>query len=78
MATIESSAAHDRVGRAKAGMHDSVASCCVVIEGAMRARHTRPWASATGEFCRDKEFYVSIDLDSDEVPMSRPDILGRD
>ena len=37
LATIENSAAHDRVGCAKASGHDSVASCCVVTEEAMRA-----------------------------------------
>ena len=37
MAMIESSAAHDRVGRVKVGMHDSVAPCCVATEKAMCA-----------------------------------------
>ena len=37
LATIESSAAHDRDERMKAGAHNSVASCCVVIEKAMPA-----------------------------------------
>ena len=42
LATIESPAAQDRVGCAKAGVHDSVVSCCVAIEEAMSARQTRP------------------------------------
>ena len=41
LATIESSAAHDRAGRAKAGMHDSVVLCCVTKEEAMPVRQTR-------------------------------------
>ena len=41
LAMTESFAAHDRVGRAKAGAHDSVAPCCVATEEAMRARQTR-------------------------------------
>ena len=41
LATIESSTAHDRARRAKAGVHDSVALCCVTKEEAMPARQTR-------------------------------------
>ena len=37
LATTESFAAHDRVGRAKASAHDSVAPCCVAIEEVMCA-----------------------------------------
>ena len=37
LATIESSTAHDRTGRAKAGTHDSVASYCVATEEGMHA-----------------------------------------
>ena len=56
LATTESSTAHDRAGSAKAGVHDSVALCCVAIEEAMWTRHTgsgthdRPWA-CTKEVC---------------------------
>ena len=38
LATTESFAAHDKAGRAKVGTHDSVASCCVMIEEAIRSR----------------------------------------
>ena len=38
LATIESSIAHDRAGREKAGAHDSVVPCCVTTKEAMRAR----------------------------------------
>ena len=38
LATTKSSAAHDKAGRAKAGVHDSVAPCCVATEEVMRAR----------------------------------------
>ena len=38
LATIESSVAHDKAGRAKASAHDNVAPCCVATEEAMRAR----------------------------------------
>ena len=37
LATIESSIAHDRA-REKAGVHDSVALCCVAIKEAMCAQ----------------------------------------
>ena len=53
LATIESSVAHERAERLKAGAHDSVALCCVAIEEAMSARKTRPgsqdrpWACTT-------------------------------
>ena len=36
LAMTESSAAHDRAGRAKASAHDNVAPCCVATEEAMR------------------------------------------
>ena len=42
LATIESSAAHDRARHEKTGAYDSVAPCCVTIEEAMHARQTRP------------------------------------
>ena len=35
LATTESSAAHNKARRAKAGVHDSVASCCVSTEEAI-------------------------------------------
>ena len=61
LAKKESSAAHDKVGRAKAGMHDSVVLCCVATKEAMRARQTwssmchRPGqAGAVGKFCHDR------------------------
>ena len=69
----ESFVAHDRAGRAKAGVHDNVAPCCVATEEAMCARqtkpsaHDRPWvcptevAPATGEFFRDRENYVTTE-----------------
>ena len=71
LVTTESFVAHDRARRVKAGVHDSMASCCVVIEEAMHARQIRPGAhdrgaSAVGEFYRDREFFVTTDLDSDE------------
>ena len=37
----ESSATHDKAGRAKAGAHDSVAPCCVATKEAMCAQQTR-------------------------------------
>ena len=40
LAMTESSAAHDKAGRAKAGSHDNVALCCVATEEAMRTRQT--------------------------------------
>ena len=49
----KSSATHNKAGRAKVGAHDSVASCCVMVEEAMRSRQTRlgtrdrPWARKT-------------------------------
>ena len=38
LAMTESSATHNRAGRAKAGAHDSVVPCCVATEEARRAR----------------------------------------
>ena len=37
LAMIESSSAHNRAGRVKAGAHNSVAPCYVATEKAMRA-----------------------------------------
>ena len=42
LAIIESSAAHDRAGSAKASAHNSVAPCCVATEEAMPSRQTMP------------------------------------
>ena len=53
LAMTVSSAAHDRVGRAKAGSHDSVALCCVAIEEA-KVRERPSQVRTTGEFCRDR------------------------
>ena len=58
LATTKSSAAHDKVGRAKAGAHNSVAPCCVATEEAMCTRqtrpgvHDRPWACTTEVLAR--------------------------
>ena len=44
----------------------------------------RPWVhtievrTRQGNSYHDREFSIVTELDSDEVPMSRPDILGRD
>ena len=64
LATTESSTAHDRDGRAKAGVHDSVALCCVATKEAMRARqalgvydrdaHNKGIISRQRILCRDK------------------------
>ena len=53
LATTVTSAAHDRVGRAKAGSHDSVASCCVAIKEA-KVRDRSGQVRTTGEFCLDR------------------------
>ena len=44
LATTKCSATYDRARRAKVGVHDSVASCCVETEEAMHERQTRPGA----------------------------------
>ena len=44
LAMTESSVAHDRAGRAKAGVHDNMALCCVATEEAMCTQQTRPKA----------------------------------
>ena len=81
LATTESSAAHDRVGHAKADAYDSVAPCCVVTKETILVRQTKPGAHkrgarATGELCRDKEFSVATDLDNDEKKKKTSGILG--
>ena len=75
LVTTESSAAHNRVGRAKASAYDNVVSCCVAIEEVMRVRQTRPdtydkharqrYASDKGILC-DREFYIARDLNNNE------------
>ena len=63
LATTESSATHDKAGRAKASTHDSVTPCCVPTEEAMCARqtrlgaHDRPWASKKGTRARQRIIY---------------------
>ena len=65
LTTTESSAAHDRAGRSKAGAHNNVAPCCVATEEAILARqtkpstHDKPWvrtaeAYGTEEFCHNR------------------------
>ena len=71
LATTESSAAHDRAGRAKAGTHDSVAPCYLMTEEVMCSRQTRPgvhdgpWVRKTKTRTRQRN-YVATDLDIDK------------
>ena len=54
LATKKNSTAHDRARHAKAGAHDSVASCCVVISEAMCVQQTKPGARQTRSDAHDR------------------------
>ena len=66
LAMTESSAAYNKAGRSKAGVHGNVTSCYVATKEVRRARQTRsgvhdmPWAS-TIEVCAQQGNYVAIE-----------------
>ena len=79
LTTTKSSATHDRAGRMKVGVHDSVASCCVATEEAMRTWHTRPGArDKLGQACTTGLGCARQRCGREKGIMSRQRILYRD